>query len=640
MKQLQLQSLELFNFITYKEQIFDFRELFVDSNILLIYGKNFDDSNFANDNGSGKSIIYIALIFLLFNRTTINSDKNLLVGQFSNFMSVKGVFKDDNNLFEIKRFRKHKVHKNNVIFKINNKIKKKSTPTEMDFLIRQTLNIDYKRFVNTSVFESSDERTRLIHLGDKEAKDLLSKMKGLDIFSKCQDIVKKDVNNLDKKIFETNSKIDATIDKIENLKSIIKHHTKLSDVFDQEKTKKIKQITLDNTTIEKEIRKAKAINETEIEKLEEEINELKSVKKPNLKKTQDKLSIINNSLQVINDRVSIIQSNIQNLKDSLRFIDDSRDKIGRTCKHCGSIIKGKNIKRHKKSITNELDLKKKNIFIIMPELERLLQDKNKTELEIRERQKLQEQYIRSRVRIKSIGNEINQIKTSMKKEVDLLKNKINENQNRIIKIKLEQDTSKEVIQDLKRKKKDNKNKISNLKVNNRISKYKLKYKSAWKIGFGKEEIQSFALQSTIKKLNQEIVKISEQMTDGFMEIELSPEKKRTKSTKNIFEFKINIPGKKNLPFKAWSTGQRRRVEVIVSFALMNLEEAPMREIFLDEIFDGLDETGILKSKELLEIEAKESNKRFIVFSHSKDVRRLFPHRVYIRLKNGKSKLMK
>jgi hypothetical protein len=167
-----------------------------------------------------------------------------------------------------------------------------------------------------------------------------------------------------------------------------------------------------------------------------------------------------------------------------------------------------------------------------------------------------------------------------------------------------------------------------------------KYNSCWTFGYGREGIQSYALKNAILELNEHMQAISDKLTDGILNIKLLTEKTLSnKRTKTAFEFQIADTNKKGLPFKEWSKGQRKRIEIITSFALMNLETAVLKEVFLDEMFDGVDEIGISKIVTMLETEAVEKDRKFIVFSHSKHIRELFPNRGHILLKNGKSQLI-
>jgi len=347
---LTIDYLKLNNFITYKEQVFNFKELFKDDNILLIYGKNRDDTSFANDNGSGKSLIYEALLFLLTNRTTKNSNRDSLIGKFARSMSVEGKLSNEKNTYWIKRYRKDKHYKNNVRFKINDKEKKKSTQTELTDLINNILNISYKRLINTSIFESNDERSRFVYLGDKDAKSLLSQIKGLEIFSECEKIVKNEINNIEKEII----KLDNELDKINLIRKRIKkdkiENNKLSIGFN--KNKKLRVLD-----VKRNIGKIKESLEEGIRKIlstknrhEKKILELKKTltKTKNIDKLNKQINILNEDIKAFQEHNALIKANLKNDENTIAMIKGNKKNIGLICQNCGNTIENEKLLEHYK----------------------------------------------------------------------------------------------------------------------------------------------------------------------------------------------------------------------------------------------------------------------------------------------------
>jgi len=240
---MKLNKINVYNFVVYKKQTFDFNKMFERDNILLIYGVNKDDSSFANDNGAGKSLIKEIVLFLLFGRTSKNTSKNLLIGKFDKYAKVKGIIEDDyNNKYIITRYINHPVHKNGIIFKINGENKTKGTPTELSSLIERSLGISYRRIMNTSIFEGDDNKSRFVYLGDKDAKSLLLQMKGLDIFNTCYTVA----NDYYKEAVEVNSKIQEKLLKInwkiKEYKEKIEEYNLISIGYEVDRDKKINEI--------------------------------------------------------------------------------------------------------------------------------------------------------------------------------------------------------------------------------------------------------------------------------------------------------------------------------------------------------------------------------------------------------------
>ena len=603
---LSLKTLTLSNFITYSKQCFNFDELFKSEDILLIYGKNHDNSEFADDNGAGKSIIYEALCFVLFNRTTKNSDKNRLVGKHRKSMFVECTISDENNEFWIKRYRKSKSHGNDVRFKIDGVEVKKSTQTNLTNFILDTLGISYRRVINTSIFEGNDERSRLVYLGDKEGKALLQQIKGLDVFLRCEKIAKKENDVLIKRIGKFKSEIDKKDFIIGRLKKETKENKELSENFKLAISQKLNRIKKEVSELRQLIKKEKRTKNVS--------KELELVEKQ-----------YRNQMTEISDMKAEMKSKlntIKEIKEEILSLHSQEKNIGVKCKHCGGEITKQNLNIH----VEEQNYKIKEIEIEIGTLAREHVKKLNKSKETNDKvTQLSNENLERRNLI--IEEKTNRDKIGrLNKEYDETKNSKNVYREKLNKLR------KELLVE----------QMGMNKLNKKVKEIEdeQKFKSAWVTGFGREDIQSFALRSTVEELNTQIDEISEMLTDSLISISLETEKLQSnKRVRNIFEFDISSNNKSSLPFKLWNKGHKKRIEVIVSFALMNIERNLMREVFLDELFDGIDEVGIGRIKNLLQKEVENKGKRFIVFSHSKGVKSLFNNKAFVRLKDGESKLI-
>jgi DNA repair exonuclease SbcCD ATPase subunit len=638
---LQIQSLELKNFITYKHQIFDFDELFRKSDILLIYGKNYDDVSFANDNGAGKSIIYQAILFALTNRTTRNSQKDLLIGKFAKSMSCTLKLKDFNDTqFWIRRYRNHSIYGNGVKFKINGVEKGKGTPSELNTLILDTLGLSYRRIINTSIFESDDERSRFIYLGDKDGKSLLSQMKGFEIFQKCYEIAKAESESLEQK--ETQLKIE--IEKRELVKQrVFRELSETKEQITLFEGQRVKQIKAEKQkTIEKQENLYSKIKERELVRTQN-AKKLKAIKFDLLPQTTITLQKLENERKTKIDAINGLENlrakantRFSQSRKAYREAKNNEEGIGTTCQSCGNVITGKNLHEHIKKLEKEMAryMAKETIYVsqtiphnekrqwLTHEIERMISKQQDLVVE----QKSIRTFIQYNAKLlEALERELREEISNSKEQIQKLKNVTTGFNGQLIRLHAEKVQLKKIIAQL------------NEELSSAHNRYR--YKKAWLTGFGKEEIQTMALQTTVEDLNEDIKRISEILTDGHVDIQLLTEKTQgNKKVRNLFEFEIGDMNKKGLPFKEWSKGQKKRIEIIVSFALMGIEQNLISEVFLDELFDGVDEIGINKIKFLLEEESKTKGKRFIVFSHSRDVKNLFENKAYVQLKHGQSTL--
>ena len=206
---------------------------------------------------------------------------------------------------------------------------------------------------------------------------------------------------------------------------------------------------------------------------------------------------------------------------------------------------------------------------------------------------------------------------------------------------IEAESSSNPYADVAENKLEQMNRLSGLiaEYQTRLTKLKenINYISAWKIGFGREQIQHEALQGIVGKLNSNIQHYSDELTGGEIDMQLLMEKKiGSKKIKNLMELDIVDNVKENsLPFKEWSTGEKKRIEVIISFAAIDLDQNVFAELFLDELFDGLDAIGIDRVVGLLENKAAEG-RNIIVISHIPEIQAHFNNILTIQRKNGES----
>ena len=134
---LTLRELTLHNFVTYKDAVFKFDKYFKNDRLLLVTGKNFDDPTTYESNGSGKSLIYEAFCWALFDRTTRGGAKDSIIGEFDKgcHVIVNVVDLAIDREYEIVRYRKDDTYGNNVFFSIDGKRQEFSIKTDVDKFI-------------------------------------------------------------------------------------------------------------------------------------------------------------------------------------------------------------------------------------------------------------------------------------------------------------------------------------------------------------------------------------------------------------------------------------------------------------------------------------------------------------------------
>ena len=165
------------------------------------------------------------------------------------------------------------------------------------------------------------------------------------------------------------------------------------------------------------------------------------------------------------------------------------------------------------------------------------------------------------------------------------------------------------------------------------------YYQTWEVGYGNAGIRSMLLDEKIPALNISAEKYSELLTDGAMRIRFNPVATLASGERREkFTVEVTVRGQPTT-YELCSDGQRRRVDIITTLALSDLAAAqiggPLNLLILDEVFDGLDATGMERAAQMLLHMERES---IFVITHSDNMASLFHSVATVVYENGYSRL--
>lgn len=291
---MKLESLDLKNFFSYKNQKINFKE----DGIYIIYGEN---KQTGEHNGVGKSVIKEAIKFALFGKSrTNNLDDMVRFG--TEKMSVEMNFSVKGNNYKVLR-KRNKGSSSDLKLQKENENITASTIKETEKLIEEIIGIDYDKFMHSFCFGQS-EYDDLKQMTSTKLIDFLKSVLKLERFNKYYEKVK-----------EKSREIENKINKLEGKKESYKDKTQVEESKED----------LEN--------KLKKINEEKIPKNKEEKKELKK-DKVELHKQKDN---IKTTLQEFkNDR--------QKSKKRIKFIKNNKK-----CPLCKSELKNSSLKKELKN---------------------------------------------------------------------------------------------------------------------------------------------------------------------------------------------------------------------------------------------------------------------------------------------------
>ena len=180
--------------------------------LVLIEGKNTGNSSFES-NGSGKSTLLNSITYAIYGQTSYGLRADDVVNRQEDKDTSVILYLDvDGQSYRIERYRKHKTHKNKVrLFQGNTELTGKSAK-DTDTKIQELFGVDYNTYMN-SIVQGQGEAEIFSKASDKGKKEILENITNIAVYKKAQDIAKEKVKEriLDKQ------KIDRDIQEVERL---------------------------------------------------------------------------------------------------------------------------------------------------------------------------------------------------------------------------------------------------------------------------------------------------------------------------------------------------------------------------------------------------------------------------------------
>jgi DNA repair exonuclease SbcCD ATPase subunit len=163
--------------------------------------------------------------------------------------------------------------------------------------------------------------------------------------------------------------------------------------------------------------------------------------------------------------------------------------------------------------------------------------------------------------------------------------------------------------------------------------------SFWSVGFGKKGIQAWLLDEVIPFLEERTNVYLLSLTDGAVVADFGTRTEGTKKSLEKLDISVVKDGHK-AHVGTLSGGERRRFDLAMSFALHDLlihRGVKSSCLFLDEIFDTLDETGADRVAEVIRQKKEFSGVESVfVISHSQKVVQAFHNKLVVRHRDGVS----
>lgn len=683
-----LQKLTIQNFLSIKSITLDLN----DRGLVLIKGKNMDNEAIDN-NGSGKSSLIEALVYALYGRTIRGLKGDAVVHNIpkKNMKIWLDLTDDNGDTYRIARYRKHSTNKNKSFLYKNGKDITPKSEADFNEYVADLLQADYLTFTSSLLYTA--ESFKFTSATDSEMKSTFDKMLGLDVFSKCLEITKNRLKEVEGDLSTTEWKIDDRKKKIDSLVEQILEAEELVQEYEDKQKEKSESLKKQLEDLEEELTEKQGdlldLNE-ELEKAEE--NKDKAEKQ--LASKRKKLKEVDELKSVIQDTKSEIAEHERAIKTEERAVEDSKsdiesfqnriekcdkkirelyqkkseldEDIGLPCPTCGQPMTEESIeparKEYDEQIQSQEDDKKKyqgKIANLEKEIEQhnevidehelkippLQADVEYYETLIKKSKKLIDEKAECEEKVQEFTKKYYKAESAVKvkaSEIKQTEKSIEQTKKDINKLSEEENPYFKMIDKYKEEQSKCTEEISELEEGIQDKLDEKQCLQFWQQAYSNQGIKSLILDDITPFLNRRVNKYLNKLAAGHIEVKFNTQT-TLKSGEVREKFSIEINNQDGgSEYIANSAGEKKRVDLSINLALQDLVAARSNKSLnisiFDEIFDALDESGIESVIELLQELSQEKSSIFVI-SHNPHLQSMFSNTITVVKKDGFSTIL-
>lgn len=608
---MKIKSMVVENFLSFGKAEFDFE----DAGLVLVEGENLDDRS-ARSNGSGKSAMIDALVWCLFGTTLRGYENDEVVNRkVGDGCSVMVVIEDDRGSeYGVHRARKHPRWKNALTLSTQGADVSGANNTETQELVEKVLGCSKRTFLSSVVF-GQDRAYRFSQLTDKEQKEILDEVLGMERFSAAcaaarvrLSEVTAAVVGIQRDFERAEAARDQAADEAAELRE-------KDDSFETERTDKL---------------------DAEREKLRRAKESLKKLSKVNTADTSLKLAshrdevtgcekLVAKATQAEADAKIAVGTSKGKLAD-LQGHEKRHEKLTGECPTCLQTIE----RKHHAKVLGQVKKAIEKVELTHAELEKTAATMTR-ELEAakkRLREARAELLVAEKAHNEAVGAEA---------DAKAWKTRVSEHEKRIAELTEQENPYAAMIKKVEAKRDKHSKEAALLQEQLTNEETRVKLVDFWVKAFGAKGLRSLLIDSSLPLLNEEAARISRSITGGAITIEFSA-LSELKSGKTVDRFEVKVDNKHGAgSYIGNSAGERAKVDLCVGLALQRLvasrSSASFNLCFFDEVFDHLDSAAHERVVDVLSEIDKDS---VFVVSHDEDLKAWFPSSLRIVKRGGLS----
>lgn len=610
---MRLKSLVAENFVTYRHLVID---NFPESGFIGITGWNFDNP-IMGSNAVGKSL-FLDMITYGWYGEVVRKKRANIIGPFAKSTTIKIVLIDPktNMEFSIKRT-KGKTSGERVTF-IANKKKYTGTPTKVQPIINRTLGINWLTFKNCIIYSDDAASDHFIRVADTKRKEILSEIADILHLRVAKKLVSAELKLRQNELRFVQGRMTSAKEQREITARELERCTEQLEAY-KSKTKDIRSQIRKDIKARKEEIKEKRNCKAEIVKLKSEIKkETKRLKKITHELSKYDIAKIKNSYATIQSELYRIASAIAEYKENIEEVN----RHGK-CPMCLAPATPKTIRRIEKAI--RVKIKKQEE----------LQEK-----ETKQRKKIDEIEVKQeeQSRIVRILDKLNYTKLRKQQELEKisrLEAEIKALREKRLSIHHMRQAYQKAKAEAERKAASAEIRFVNLFFREKSLLKQIEALTYWQEKYGPKGIEASFIRDLVLILEEEANKNITELTNGNIQIEISPSRITKDSEKQ--EIVINVlDGDKPKDFRLYSGGQKNRIEKAISIGLMKLQDSNIQLKLFDEIGKNLSQEGYERLVTLMKMVFSEN--QIFTATNNSEIKKYFDYSMHIEMKGGESHL--
>ena len=602
-------SMRIENFLSFSETEVDLD----DQGLTLIEGENRDDES-AISNGAGKSALVDALVWCLYGTTLRGYENDEVINRRVGDDCLVSVFVEtDSGSYAINRARRHSKFKNRLSV-TNDLGEDASGPSnaETQLVVEKLLGCSLRTFLSSVIF-GQDRAYRFSSLTDKEQKDVLDEVLGVERFARACAEARQLSSACDSAASSTAQALDRARAADEQAAEELDELLTKDDNFERDRAARV---VVETSKLEAARARAEQAVDVDVDQLRAELDTEREVYEADderIVSISKKVSALYRDCESARTKAATLAAMVKSLSS-------------KTCPTCGQSIRSTgNVGDFKTELSDARDS--------LADLETAYGAADLSE------KKLRAAHVKHAAVIKEAEKKILSA-LSAEADAKAFRLRVDDHARRIKEIEAETNPYASMIEKAEKKMAKWAKERQLLAVQHDAEQARLKVAQFWVEAFGTKGLRSLLLDTSLPILNAEARRISNAVTGGSISIEFSATSD-LKNGKTVDKFEVRVDNKHGADsYRGNSAGERAKVDLCVGLAIQKLVASRSTATFnvaaFDEVFDHLDSAA---HERVIEVLSEIDKETILIISHNEDLKAFFPNTWTVLKKNGFSEVV-